>query len=146
MSFRPGQVLLVDTNIIIECVRVGCWGVLRAYFSVETVEKCCEEARTGDLHRRGYVVVEEGMLRDRLKVHQASETELAELTIRDPDTKRLDPGERHLWAHALRRSDAWIASCCDQAAVNAAVKLGWGDRLSSLEELAGAAGARHALQ
>ena len=50
---QRGQVVLVDTNIIIEAVRVNCWGALTAHFSVETVEKCCEEARTGELHRTG---------------------------------------------------------------------------------------------
>lgn len=141
---QPGQVVLVDTNIIIECVRVGCWGALRAHFSVETVEKCCEEARTGDLRRPGYVAVEEKALREKLKVHQVTQQALATLVVRDPDSRRLDAGELHLWAHALTRADTWIASCCDNAAVQAAVRLGWEDRLKSLEELARAAGANPA--
>lgn len=62
--------------------------------------------------------------------------------VRDAEAFRLDAGERHLWAHATGRADAWIACCCDQAAVNVAVRLDWGDRIVSLEELAGAAGAR----
>jgi hypothetical protein len=141
---QPGRVLLVDTNIIIESVRVGCWGALKAHFSVETVEKCCEEARTGELHRPGYVVVQEPALRERLKVNRVSDTELAQLAVQDPESSRLDPGERHLWAHALARGDAWIASCADFAAVSAAVRLGWEDRLKSLEELAKGAGANPA--
>lgn len=142
---QPGQVVLVDTNIIIECVRVGCWGALKARFSVETAEKCCEEARTGDLRRPGYVLVEEAALRERLKIHPAASQEIAALVARDPDSRRLDAGELHLWAHALTRRDAWIASCCDGAAVHAAVRLGWEDRLKSLEELARAAGANPAV-
>ncbi len=141
---QPGQVVLVDTNIIIECVRVGCWDALRARFSVETVEKCCEEARTGDLHRHGYVLVEEKALREKLTAHKVAPPEIAALVARDPDARRLDAGELHLWAHAFTRSDAWIASCCDAAAVQAAVRLGWEDRLKSLEELTRAAGANPA--
>lgn len=141
---QPGQVVLVDTNIIIECVRVGCWGALKAHFSVETAEKCCEEARTGDLHRLGYVVIEESALRERLKAHTVASQEIAALVARDPDSRRLDAGELHLWAHALTRRDAWIAACCDGAAVHAAVRLGWEDRLKSLEELVRAAGANRA--
>jgi hypothetical protein len=141
---QPGQVVLVDTNIIIECVRVGCWGALKAHFSVETVEKCCEEARTGELHRPGYVLVEEKALRERLKAHKVAPTEIAALVARDPDSRRLDAGELHLWAHAFARGDAWIASCCDAAAVHAAIRLGWEDRLKSLEELTRAAGANPA--
>lgn len=143
---QRGQVLLMDTNIIIEAVRVNCWTALTAHFSAATVEKCCEEARTGDLHRPGYVEVSEQALRERLMVHAVPEVRLAELALRDPESFRLDAGERHLWAHALGRGDAWIASCCDNAAISAAVRLGWEDRLKSLEELAQAAGARPAVR
>jgi len=143
---QRGQAVLVDTNIIIEAVRTGCWSALTAHFIVQTVEKCCEEARTGDAHRRGYVQVNESDLREGLEVHRVSEVDLAVLSLRDAEAFRLDAGERHLWAHALGRTDAWVACCCDQAAINIAVRLDWGDRLVSLEELAGAAGARHAVK
>lgn len=143
---QRGQIILVDTNIIIEAVRTGCWNALTAHFSVETVEKCCEEARTGQAHRPGYVEVNESALRTRLTVHRVSNAELAALGLRDAESFRLDAGERHLWAHASGRNDAWLASCCDRAAVNAAVRLGWGDKLVALEELAYAAGARPAVK
>lgn len=141
-----GQAVLVDTNIIIEAVRTGCWNALIAHFSVQSVEKCCEEARTGEAHRAGYVAVSEKILREGLEVHRVSETELVALSLRDAEAFRLDAGERHLWAHALGRTDDWIACCCDQAAINTAVRLNWGDRMVSLEELAGAAGAKHAVK
>ena len=51
-----------------------------------------------------------------------------------------------MWAHALSRNDEWVACCCDRNAINAAVRLGWEDRLVSLEELAHAVGARAALK
>jgi hypothetical protein len=143
---QRGQVVLVDTNIIIEAVRTGCWNALTAHFSMQTVEKCCEEARTGEAHRRGYVEVSEKILREDIRAYPVSTTELAQLDLRDAEAFRLDDGERQLWAHALGRSDAWIASCCDQAAVNVAVRLGWEDRLVSLEELVTAVGARHAVR
>jgi len=143
---QHGQVVLVDTNIIIEAVRTGCWSALTAHFSVETVEKCCEEARTGQAHRPGYVTVDESALRTRLAAHKVSGVMLFELGQRYPDADRLDAGERHLWAHALGRNDEWLAACSDRAAVNAAVRLGWEDRLASLEELVNAAGARSALK
>lgn len=143
---QRGQVVLVDTNIIIESVRIGCWNAITTHFSVETVEKCCEEARTGEAHRPGYVKIDESALRTRLTVHKVSGVMLFELGQRYPDADRLDAGERHLWAHALGRNDAWLASCGDRAAVNAAVRLGWEDRLVSLEESVTAAGARSALR
>jgi hypothetical protein len=130
-----GQVVLVDTNIIIEAVRIKCWSAVTGQFQIETVEKCCEEARTGDLHRPGYVQVSETALRTRLTVHPVSKTELANLALQDAESFRLDAGERHLWAQALGRHDDWRACCCDHAAVNAAIRLDWQDRLVSLEEL-----------
>lgn len=141
---QRGQPVLVDTNIIIEAVRTGCWNALRAHFSIETVDKCREEARTGDLRRPGYVVVDDNALRDHLRVHAPTPQELSTLDLREPEARRLDPGERHLWAHALARNDAWLACCCDNAAIRVAVRLGWEDRLKSLEELARAAGANPA--
>lgn len=141
-----GQVVLVDTNIIIESVRTRCWNAITTHFSVETVEKCCEEARTGEAHRPGYVKVNESALRTRLTVHKVSGVMLFELGQRNPDADRLDAGERHLWAHALDRNDEWLAACSDRAAVNVAVGLGWEDRFVSLEELVTGAGARSALR
>lgn len=40
--------VLLDTCIIIEAFRVNCWKALCARYDVETVEKCVEEACTGD--------------------------------------------------------------------------------------------------
>lgn len=111
---------------------------------METVEKCREEARTGRAYRRGYVNVQEKHLRDRLIAHDVSEDELAQLTLHDAKSSLLDPGERHLWAHALCRTDVWLASTADAAAVHSAVRLGWEDRLVSLEQLVEACGARSA--
>ncbi|MDE2058245.1 MAG: hypothetical protein KGL31_02705 [candidate division NC10 bacterium] len=143
---QRGQAVLVDTNIIIEAVRVGCWRTLTGHFRIETVETCCEEARTGNLRRPGYVEVTEGDLQTRLAVRPVSAKALATLTLQDPESTGLDPGERHLWAHALGRAGDWLACCADRAAVNAAVRLGWKDRLVSLEELANHAGARATLR
>jgi hypothetical protein len=140
------QVILVDTNIVIEAVRIGCWSAVTAHYRIETVAKCCEEARTGDRRRAGYVQVTEEDLQTRLTVHRVSDTDLAHLALRDAESFRLDEGERHLWAHALQRDDEWFACCCDHAAVNAAVRLGWQDRLVALEELANHAGVGAALK
>lgn len=139
---QHGQVVLVDTNIIIEAIRTDCWTTLTGYFRMETVEKCREEARTGYAYRRGYVSVQEKDLRDRLIAYDVSNEQLARLTLHDPKSSLLDPGERHLWAHALSRADVWLASTADAAAIHVAVRLGWEDRLVSLEQLVGACALR----
>lgn len=143
---QPRQAVLVDTNIMIEAVRTGCWNAIKSHFDVHTVEKCVEEARTGDRYRPGYVAVPEPALRDKLSAHAVSQAETAVLAVSDAEAYRLDPGERELLAHALGRQDDWRLVCSDRAGINAAMRLGWGDRAVSLEELAQAAGARHAVK
>ena len=55
----------------------------------------------------------------------------------------MDDGERDLFAHARARGDeAWLLCSPDKASVQAAVALGWGDRLRSLAALAARVGAR----
>ncbi|WP_018289695.1 hypothetical protein [Verrucomicrobium sp. 3C] len=143
---RRGQVVLVDTNIIIEAVRTHCWNALTTHFNVETVEKCVEEARTGDPMRRNHVPVEARDLQRVSKIHAVPASAVARLAVALQMANELDVGERHLFAHALGRSDAWIASCADRAALKVAFALEWKDRMVSLESLAGSAGARPRLK
>jgi hypothetical protein len=143
VAIQRGQIVLVDTNIIIEAVRTNCWNALASHFKLETVEKCLEESLTGDLRRRDYVKVDPTHLKKGLsKVHKLSSAESAALAVAMPSADELDPGERHLFAHALGRADAWVASCADRNALKAAFALGWKDRFVSLEVLAQATGAR----
>lgn len=144
---QRGQVILLDTNVIIEAFRTRCWNAITTHFSIQTVEACCEEALTGDSLRPGYVNVDAAQLnkglRERYGVSPGQRAVLA-TRLADPDT--LDAGEFDLLAHALGRSDDWLASCADRAAVNAALELGLEERFVSLYALARAAGARPALK
>lgn len=140
---QRGQILLVDTNIIIEAFRTRCWNALASHFAIVTVEKCYEEALTGDPLRSGYVQVDPTHLRKGLSKRQAvGDLERAQLALTLVSAASLDAGERDLFAHALARRDAWLASCADRSAVNAALALGWEERVVSLERLAQSAGAR----
>ena len=76
---QQGQIVLVDTNIIIEAFRARCWKVLTAYYRVETVEKCYEEALTGDRLRPGYVEVDSATLKEKLVINRVASLELAAL-------------------------------------------------------------------
>ena len=102
--------------------------------------RTCHQFKRERRHRQGasagLLEVDARVLNRRLAVHWVSDRELVALSPRDVEAFRLDPGERHLWAHVLGRSDAWVASSADRAAINAAVRLGWEDRLVSFEELA----------
>ncbi|MGA8260203.1 MAG: hypothetical protein WB783_08330 [Arenicellales bacterium] len=74
----------MDTNVIIEAIRMHCWHALCGHYRIETVEKCVEEARTGDAYRPGYVEVEDRDLRGRLVARKVGNGELADIALREP--------------------------------------------------------------
>jgi len=56
----PGKRVFVDTNVIIEAHRVGCWNALCGSFSIETVEKCLQEATSGHSDKPGTYTCKKG--------------------------------------------------------------------------------------
>ena len=136
------RTILLDTNIIIEAVRTGCWDGLRGHYELVTVEKCREEARSGIGRTPGYVTIEDRHLNKNIMIVRATELERARLATACPDVAVLDDGERDLWAHAYSLKDDWEAATADRAAVRVAILLGWGDRLVSLETLVNSGGIR----
>lgn len=128
--------VLVDTNVILECWRVGSWRALAGGYAVETVEDCVTETQTGFQRRRPEQQVDATELRRSLaRVHEVSPANLAAALVRDETISFLDVGERSLWAHALSRSDAWILCGPDKASLRFGVRLGFRDRLIALERL-----------
>jgi len=131
-----GDIVLMDTNVIIEAHRTKCWGAVVNAFKVETVEKCCEEAATGDKRRADYVVINVEAMKKSVLIHPVTLLELAELETRLAEPDRIDPGEKHLLAHALKKAAVWHVSASDRAAVKAGSELGLLDKFVSLEALA----------
>jgi hypothetical protein len=132
-----GDIVLMDTNVIIEAHRTKCWGAVVNAFKVETVEKCCEEAATGDKRRADYVVINVEAMKKSVLIHPVTLLELAELETRLAEPDRIDPGEKHLLAHAMKKAAAvWHVSASDRAAVKAGSELGLLDKFVSLEALA----------
>lgn len=130
------MVILVDTNVIIEARRTKSWSALCAQLSIETVEKCTEEALTG-LHTRNTLeLIREGFPTKGLSaVHPVSDRQRANAHLLNPYFDRLDAGERDLWAHALSRADDWVLCGPDRASLRFGVLLGHHHRLVALEEL-----------
>ena len=134
MDFKRGQVVLVDTNVIIESHRVKCWNAMADYYALETVEKCVEETQTGAQNRSPEENIDRAKLTGSLTaVHHVTELEKAAFLLRQKI--QLDPGERDLLSHAAGRQDAWIVTSPDKAAMRAGFAEGWQDRLVSLESL-----------
>ena len=133
--------LLVDSMIVIEAVRTGCWNAISGQRDVVTVPECTAELLRGDPGTKGYVPVTEQELA-RVTVAPVSRLEAAAFRLGYPDADGMDAGERELLAHARARTDDFQLCSCDKAAVRAAHALGWSDRLVSLETVAAAVGVR----
>ena len=130
-----GDLILVDTNVIIESYRAGTWDALSGGYQVETVEDCVTETQTGFQLRRKEQKIDARSLKGSLAaVYPVSERELVELQFRAADIA-LDMGERSLWAHALGRDDKWFLCGPDRASLRCGVRLGFRERIMSLEEL-----------
>jgi len=120
--------VLADTNIILEAHRVGSWRAFASGYGVETVEDCVTETQTGFQRRRPERRIDAGELRASLAaVHPVGTRERAEMALR---------------AHALRRDDAWVLCGPDKASLRFGVRMGFRERLVSLERLLDDAGHR----
>lgn len=137
MTFRQGQRVIVDTNVIIEAHRTGCWTTLTHYFEIETVEKVVEETQTGAQNRAPETHINEQVLRASL-THVATITDAMRAKFHEAyPTAVLDPGERDLivYAGTLKGNDTWLLNSPDMAAVRHAHSRGWLDRVVSLEAM-----------
>jgi hypothetical protein len=68
-------------------------------------------------------------------VHAVSDRERAAALLRDQQLAFLDAGEQMLWAHAVTRDDAWVLCGPDKASLRLGIRLGFHQRLVSLERL-----------
>lgn len=134
--------VLVDTNVIIEAHRTGCWRSLVNHFRMDTVEKCVEECATGNQRNHNPVPVDIAALERDTKPKNVDQKDLTALAIRCFEAQYLDPGEKHLLAYAMTLKDPFFVCSPDKMCVKAGHMLGILDSFISLEELTDAAGAR----
>lgn len=133
MDFLPGQIVLVDTNVVLEAHQTGCWVPLAGYFALHTVAKVVEETQTGYQNRNPEHWIDEAVLRRQL-AHVEQITELQRVSFNMAHGHpALDPGERDLLIYAATLdAPAWLLNSPDMAAVRFAYHVGWIDRLVSL--------------
>jgi len=142
--------VFADTNAIFEAFRTGCWTALSSHYSVETVEKCVEEALTGNRSKSGYIDVPIANLDAGLAAqHKVTKSNLKALRIRCESSYVIDAGEEHLfaWLSAsnLLPSQNAVVVTADKRAIEVADRLGWLDCMTSLESLLRKAGAGRAI-
>lgn len=133
--------VFLDTNVIIECFRIGVWSELSHAFKLETVELVVTEAMTGDTTQAGHVSVDRPLLLAGLAQppHIVTKTERNGLLKLYPSMVTLDDGELHLFAHLnaheLPLAPSIVIGTADKGAIVAAHLPGWLDQLISLEQL-----------
>lgn len=127
--------VLIDTNTIFEAHRVGVWKALAGGYSIETVEDVVTETLTGYQRRDPAQVIDQPALRASLKaVHVVSTLQLATVALAANEIQ-LDVGEKALWAHLLTRNDVWVMCGPDKASLRFGVRMGFRERMISLETL-----------
>ncbi|WP_408914495.1 hypothetical protein [Brucella pseudogrignonensis] len=126
--------VLVDAVAIIEAHKLNIWRSLAAAFHFETVEQCIMETQTGWQRRKPEEQIDEKTLRGQLRgVHSVSDDDLA-LVIASGGIG-LDSGEKALWAHAMRREDAWVLCGPDWASMKFGYDTQNRERLITFEQL-----------
>ncbi|MBE0643506.1 MAG: hypothetical protein IH600_05460 [Bacteroidetes bacterium] len=135
---NPKPIVLVDTMIIFEAHRTGCWASLTGSYDIRTVEKVLEEALRGRKNREGYIEVNAEDFGTKVIVETVTELQLLQAFIENEQLAYLDDGEKHLLTHLLsfdRSTSEFQVSTADKAAIHAACRLGLTDHLVALEEL-----------
>ena len=133
--------IFVDTNVIIECFRLGVWPELTTHYQVETVEECESETQRGNANDAGYVPVPLAEFKAGChKIHKVTAAEVLELEFELPGMQGLDLGELHLFAYLfnnkVKLSDANVLCTADIGAVLQANSYSdWLDWIQSLEEV-----------
>lgn len=132
--------VFVDTNVIIEAFRINCWNALCHQYDIETVDKCVEEAMTGDSSNPNYTRINRNELVKELKGHhQVKKRDLIEFALKYPHCQAIDDGEKYLFAflyiQSIFPSQSALIATADKAAIKVISELNWLDNVKSLEEL-----------
>lgn len=131
----PTEENYVDTNVVIECHRIGCWNALAGGSRLTTVQKVIDECGAGAGRRKGYVDVDIANVKNRVKCCAVSNQDLAGLRLHLAGRVSLDPGEEHLLAKAVTDQSEWKICSPDNALIRASWILGYLQRVISLESL-----------
>ena len=134
---RTRQIVYVDTMVVIEATRTGCWTSLLNRFDVRTVSTVHLETQQGNRRIKSYVEVDAALFCEKVRVENVSAEDVLRAQARTTAMAGLDAGERDLLALVARQSpSAWLVTTADRAAVRAACGLGFSERLKALEALA----------
>lgn len=135
---KKGDVVLIDTNVIIEASSVGTWNALSKFFELHTVEKVIKEAFAGRREDSSIKLSEDDLRQSFSVVYDVEELERLTWAMKHPKAagQNIHAGERDLLVY-LEQSDkaCWLLSSPDIGAMKAAHKMGFLDSIVSLEKL-----------
>lgn len=134
--FTKGDIVLIDTNVILEAHRVGCWISLSQYFNLHTVEKVIEETQTGFQNRNPEQTIDQALLRKSFNhVQTVTDLQVVEFDMTNTGTL-LDDGEKQLIIYSQTiKEKVWYLNSPDLASVKYSCQVGSQDRLISLESM-----------
>lgn len=142
MPLQRGQLVLIDTNVIIEAHDTNCLAQIAESFRLCTVEQVIAETQRGRQRRRPERNIDEDWLRRRMEViGDVTDEERFEFTMKY-QAVGLDDGERDLLIFATGLQDAWFLNSPDMAVLRFAHQAGCLQRLVSLEEMCRTTNAR----
>ncbi|MBR9907068.1 MAG: hypothetical protein GYB30_03335 [Gammaproteobacteria bacterium] len=128
------DIILVDTNVIIEAHRVSILKEILGSLNLATVCKCIEETQTGAQNRDPRANIDEALLRTRMHIFYPTDEQILIASMERPGLADVDAGELHLLTQAhLMDGDVWFVSSPDKHPMRLAIEYGWRDRLVSLE-------------
>ena len=113
---------------------MGAWRELTGNYQVETVAECRQEALTKPARRAAVRIEAAALDAARIAVHAVSRRQRAVLKLRASDDD-LHPGERALWAYLLSANGKWLMCGPDKASMRCGARLGFADRIVSLQRL-----------
>lgn len=142
MPPQRGQLVLVDTNVIIEAHDTNCLAQIAEGFRLCTVEEVVAETQRGRQRRRPERNIDEAWLRERMSViGDVTDEQRFDFTM-NYQAVGLDAGERDLLIWATQFQDAWLLNSPDMAVLRFAHQVGWLEKLVSLEAMSRTVNAR----
>ncbi|HCE43639.1 MAG TPA: hypothetical protein DET40_08830 [Lentisphaeria bacterium] len=142
MQIKRDDIIFLDTNVIIEAERAGILKTLAGNFKkLATVRKCLQELDKGNKSAPDYIPVDTKFISEKFSLKTVTQKEIADLLLKLENEIALDPGEEELLAHINSQNiNVYFICSPDRACIRAANKLGFIDKVISLEDLADASG------
>ncbi|MFC0444273.1 hypothetical protein ACFOD1_03060 [Pseudidiomarina halophila] len=142
------DLILVDTNVIIEAHRASILNEMLGCLSLATVEMCVQETQTGAQNRDPWQNIDEGLIRERMQIFSPTDEDIVVASMALPGIGEVDAGELHLLtqAHFLADQDVWFLASPDKHPMRLAIEYGWRERLVSLERVYRLANSKRKLQ